>query len=129
MISLWQRLLLLPLSARLSLFIAVFSVWTGLCLWPVYEPSGDGLINDKVAHFVGNFGVLGVLIIWRQQLPLLLACGLVFVYSFVIECLQLSIPGRFFDYYDLVANACGAIVAMIVVSTLRIRTGVERGFI
>lgn len=129
MIKLWQCLLDLPLVVRLGLFISALMIWTALCLWPSYDDTGVALINDKLAHFIGNFGMFGVLIIWRQRLPLLLGIGLVFTYSVAIEYLQISIPGRFFDYYDMVANGSGALVAAILVRFLQLKIRVERGFI
>ena len=32
------------------------------------------------------------------------------VYGVAIECLQLVVPGRFFDWFDMLANAFGAVV-------------------
>lgn len=123
MIRAWQYVLAWPLWLRASVFMMVLLSWSGLCLWPVHEASGISLINDKLAHGIGNFGLLGALIIWRQRLPLVAAWLSVVSYSVGIEILQIAIPGRYFDYYDMLANAVGALLALCIISYLRRRSG------
>jgi len=103
---------------RWLLFTGVVLIWTGLCLWPNYDGGSSGLINDKLAHGIGNFVLFGVLLIAYQRFQLLPAAILVALYSFGIELAQLMVPGRFFDLFDMLANISGIAVAAILVRYL-----------
>ncbi len=104
-----------------------------LFLAPVGEP--PGLIaqipvdSDKVAHFA-LLALLAVLIRWNLTAPkwrgtiaVIAACG----YAAIIELLQLVLPYRTGDPYDLGAGVLGAIVGVGIVGLgAKVARAVER---
>jgi VanZ family protein len=78
--------------------------------------------SDKIKHF-GAYFILTVLIRlavhFRFKLKqvvkkeMLLTILVVFAYSFLDELHQLLIPGRYFDWMDLLANKTGMIAGLI----------------
>lgn len=79
----------------------------------------DIAIMDKIVHTV-MFGVLSLLLIvgLKKQHEVMflhfkaapVAIITVSVYGALIECIQLLIPGRYFEWQDIAANALGAFV-------------------
>jgi len=98
-----MRLLHLFLRALLPLY-AVLIGW--LSLAPV---SGEGLPWDKALHFAAYGGFAGLLLPWTRARTarLLPLCGLVLLYSALLELAQSRVPGRSMDGWDLLANGLG----------------------
>ena len=66
--------------------------------------------SDKIAHFIA-YAVLSVMAYFaagsfKQRAYLLLS---LIALGIILEALQLVIPGRNFDYFDMLANIAGAI--------------------
>lgn len=121
MIFLWRWLLNLPLWVRLILCTLVIVFWGYVCLAPVSDGPSWFEINDKVAHFIGNFGIAGVIYIaalCRRWWPLL---GVVLAYALAIEVAQSFIPSRFFSLWDMAANTAGAVTAVLLMRWLEQR--------
>lgn len=70
------------------------------------------LPNDKLLHFLG-FGGMALLAgrLAHGNAQMALALGAVFVASWVIELLQMWVPGRNFCWRDMAANAAGVLCA------------------
>ena len=70
------------------------------------------LPNDKLLHFLG-FGGMALLAgrLAHGNAQMGLALGAVFVASWVIELLQMWVPGRNFCWRDMAANAAGVLCA------------------
>jgi len=72
---------------------------------------------DKLAHF-GVFAIQTLLLIvgyhkqnrWSflRAFPVLAAIGSTILYGLVIEIIQLTLPSRSFEWFDLVADAIGS---------------------
>ncbi len=84
-----------------------------------------GFAMDKIAHFLMYFGVCGAL--WSafpsrvKGLPSVVAAFIgANLWGFLMECVQgietlFGLGQRRFDLWDMVANGCGAMVAMGVI--------------
>jgi len=100
------------------------AIWTALILAFSIGPGvkmPDSLWSpDKLAHFAA-YGILEVLVLraWQnnERLNLFISIVttiLVSVYGAFLEFLQLwFFPSRFFEYWDMVANASGAITGFL----------------
>ena len=79
-------------------------------------PRIDFSIGDKVNHFVAYGFLMG----WFGQLVkttsrrLLIASGLILM-GLVLEIVQGTLPYRLFDWFDVVANSLGVLVALLLV--------------
>lgn len=125
MIFLWRFLLNLPLSARVVLCALAIVFWGYVCLAPSSDEPAWIEINDKVAHFIGNFGITGLIYIaalCRRWWPL---AGIVLAYSLGIEVVQSFLPSRVFSLWDMVANGAGVVAAIILMQWLEGRKQVE----
>lgn len=81
-------------------------------------------VSDKVEHF-GAYFVLSLLITFtfNLQTKIKILSKRAFIFSFIIvsfyglfdEVHQLFIPGRMFDWWDLVADMVGALLGILVV--------------
>ena len=105
-------------------------IWSFLILSisvvPVWSSKESSLYGfDKIGHFLGYL-VLAVFMIRSVRYTAkisfiknfsftLIFCG---VYGILIELVQLVIPGRMADVYDVVANIFGVICGAILVRTL-----------
>ena len=87
------------------------------CLLPQHRM--PALPNDKVLHFIA-FGVMGLMAGRLADSPLhaALALGAVLVASWLIEVLQMLVPGRDFCWRDMAANAAGVACAGAVLVVL-----------
>ncbi|MFD2037645.1 VanZ family protein [Belliella marina] len=103
-------------------------IWLGLVLLAMLSP-GDKFPStpqiphkDKIVHF-GLFFVLNLLWmrVWvveaskDKKFLKLFTSYLVFgiIFAILVEYLQLYVPNRSFDYYDIAANMLGAAVGVI----------------
>lgn len=114
----WRFLNGLPNWLRKLWAVLVVLFWCYVCFAPT-DPDAPPIINDKLAHFIGNFGVTGSLFIagfMQSYWPL---AGLVMAYSFAIECVQYLLPGRYFSGLDMAANTAGIIVAVLLIKWLQ----------
>jgi VanZ family protein len=80
---------------------------------------------DKIVHF-GIFFILATLIgIEKKFVNLSDKIKIVIIstlYGIMIEIIQYFIPWRGFDYYDMLADFCGAVVGAMLCSFLKKRT-------
>jgi VanZ family protein len=80
---------------------------------------------DKIVHF-GIFCILAALIgIEKKFVNLSDKIKIVIIstlYGIMIEIIQYFIPWRGFDYYDMLADFCGAVVGAMLCSFLKKRT-------
>jgi len=80
---------------------------------------------DKIVHF-GIFFILAALIgLEKKFVSLSDKIKIVIIstlYGIMIEIIQYFIPWRGFDYYDMLADFCGAVVGAMLCSFLKKRT-------
>ena len=75
---------------------------------------------DKLVHACMFFGLAFLYQFLVSKKPLYNYILIPFVISFIIEILQEIMPfGRTFDWFDLLANLTGIILAIIVVQTIK----------
>ena len=73
-------------------------------------------LNDKIVHSAAYFSLmLACDFSWRSGKYLIIKALLVFVYSGLIEFAQDMVPGRHMSSYDLIANAVGIGVFLVLV--------------
>lgn len=97
---------------RVSL-VLVFTVITYLSLT---STTTVDLGNDKVGHFLA-YGVLTInlgIIVYPDRRKVLLAGLFAFAYGGMMEFGQYFVPGRVVSFYDLLANAGGVFIGLIV---------------
>ncbi len=104
------------LGARLVLSLSLLII-TYMALTPVPDLLQQS-VNDKLGHilafvllaFLTHASWPGKIFGWRHGLPLLM-------YGIALECLQYFVPGRYFSFLDMFADAAG-IVAYLLISRL-----------
>lgn len=108
----------LGLIALVGYWLALF---TGTHLPKV--PDVLPILNDKSKHFIGYFGLTILLCYVGTSSNLVPRFGRVAVialaYGIFDELTQSFVPGRFTEFYDFVADACGIACAITVYATLR----------
>jgi VanZ family protein len=79
---------------------------------------------DKVAHFV-LFGGLSALLYWNLapsgRANLLTVPGQTAVVAAIVELLQIAVPGRGLETWDLVWGAAGGLLAYVVLARRNLR--------
>lgn len=116
-----------------ALVIMVLTFTPGPNLPPL--PHWELISFDTFVHTV-IFGVLIFLLAntlkrldsdsFLSKYQLLVALLLAFAYGVLIEVIQPYIPGRTFDYYDILSNTIGCFIGLIV---LWIQTAFSRSFL
>lgn len=94
----------------------LLALWLALPRW-----LSQTLPADKAVHAV-FFGVLALL--WHGGLPAgrwraPLAVGLAVLWGAIDELHQSQVPGRSADPWDLLADACGALIAVAALTLMR----------
>lgn len=83
------------------------------------SPSGEIKLNDKIGHLLA-YSVLtinaGLLVAKNKWLFVAI---LAFALSALLEYLQGFVPGRSVDWKDLVANASGVVIGLLVLFFLK----------
>jgi len=82
------------------------------------NPMPDVLATDKIGHFLAYF-VLTSLALWAmvrngqyQNKRAWLLVGGIALYGIVLEIVQFGFfPGRYFEWWDMLANLVGALIA------------------
>ncbi len=109
--------------------------WIGILIYESTQPSAKflGLIPqlDKAAHF-GAFCILGLLICGlsltlrpKPRLPIFsIPLVVVTLCGFFEECIQMFVPGRVASIFDVLADMCGGIFAILLIN--RIRTQLKK---
>lgn len=104
----------LPWLASLGWMAFIFTL-SGQSTMPDWAPKFE--LRDVVGHLVA-FGILGLLLRWAfgsagVKQPALWAFGAVIVYAFSDEFHQRFVPGRHSDPFDLLVDAVGAGLALL----------------
>ncbi|WP_051209851.1 VanZ family protein [Gelidibacter mesophilus] len=87
-------------------------------------PSLGTSFDDKIGHF-GAYSIFTLLIFnycisLKVKSPLVYAFAIATIYGFLMELLQkLLTTGREFDLYDALANAFGAVIAVVFITVYR----------
>ncbi|HLU86167.1 MAG TPA: VanZ family protein [Taishania sp.] len=76
-------------------------------------------VNDKIGHALAYcvLTFLGGLLVEKRKLFIVALAA--FVYSALLEYLQGFVPGRMVDWRDLIANASGVIIGVILLFILK----------
>ena len=109
------------MSLRLHRSLGPPLLWAGLCAWLLLTPGrelplGPGW-TDKPAHFV-LFLVQGWLLFRGlrtsgRRRPAVAAAAATVLYASVLEVAQLWVPGRSWEWADLLAGAAGGLLAVV----------------
>jgi VanZ family protein len=101
--------------------ILVFIIYTAFVTYASLRPMNSVDIGswDKVGHLVLYFvfAMLGYRIVSNPRYYLYLCIGIV-AYSGLMEVAQSFMPGRMMSVYDLLANAVGVAMAMVLTRML-----------
>ena len=110
---------MISILLRVAFWVLIAAIAT-LSLIP-YD--GDVLANqrDKLAHLI-TYALLMVSARWAypQSQAIKLALALV-LYSLALELGQLAVPGRYFSLLDMVANAAGVALGLLLATQLLAR--------
>ena len=103
--------------------IVAFLVWISLVtigsLMPIDGPDIESFIDyDKIVHVIFYLVMTYLLLISISQQRtkiILLAIIICSGYGVIMECLQGALDlGRYFDYYDIIANIIGSLVGALI---------------
>ena len=84
-----------------------------LSLTPIEHKVSKGLW-DKSSHFIAYL-ILFIIAKKVHTKSKYLTCAIIcFIYSFILECIQHFVPNRYFDVLDMLANALGTVLGMII---------------
>ncbi len=92
-----------------------------LLFWGSLWPINSELVanHDKLNHLLGYAG-LGLLLGWSQtQLKLIQTWLVTFSIGVLIECLQGLTSWRYFEWFDMLANGIGALLALPILWLIR----------
>jgi VanZ family protein len=95
--------------ARYAFYVGLLAV-TALSVIPITAAPSMG-VSDKIGHFLAYLalGTAGVLGFSGMKRPLAVVLAII-AFGFVLECIQLFVPGRMFSGLDMIANVTGAVV-------------------
>jgi len=116
--SLWLWLLSLPQWLRQSWGVFTVLFWSYACFAPP-DPDSPPIIDDKLAHFIGNFGITGSLYIAAFCRKYTLLAAIMLIYALAIELVQWTLPDRYFSLWDMLANALGIAAALSLMAWLQ----------
>ncbi len=122
--------------ARRIIFGTLFFIWTILLILLSVLPNSDSLLDqdisefrwDYLEHFVFYFILTFLYIFWRSnqkytiritELILFLAAG--FIFCWLTEYIQIFIPGRSFNIFDMASNMTGMIAGIFICYYLILR--------
>ncbi len=98
------------------MLLLIFVAWAALT--PVYEPKPQ-LINDKLAHLLAYFALAMTTDHAFATTPFSLKkFSLLFIYGIGLEVLQQYVPGRDFSLLDMLANASGLLIYLLIMKSL-----------
>ena len=127
---------LLRFYYRKNIWLILFILWTllivSLSMIPysgvAKEPGSSGFRWDYLEHFLAHFAFGTLFILWRSDrrfnipnLELALIFALTLCFSFLTEYIQLYIPGRAFNYIDVLYNLAGVVSSILLVYFFCIR--------
>ena len=105
------------------LFLIIISLFPGSLLgFFLYNDLGkqpnfiDNPFGTSINHFISYFyvSILGLCLYFKSEKFQTLVYGL-FALSIILEVLQLVVPNRAFQFYDLIGNFIGVLVAYFLV--------------
>ena len=105
------------------LFLIIISLFPGSLLgFLLYNDLGkqpnliDNPFGTSINHFISYFyvSILGLCLYFKSEKFQTLVYGL-FSLSIILEVLQLVVPNRAFQFYDLIGNFIGVLVAYFLV--------------
>ncbi len=99
----------------IGIYVLYILIITYLSLTPTEHKVLESLnLWDKASHFIA-YMILFIIVKKVHTKSNYLTCAIIcFVYSFILECIQHFIPNRYFDILDLLANALGAVLGVII---------------
>jgi len=119
----------LPAYARLLITLAAVGVIVGLSVTPGDDPSADGVFVwlvvvtpptlQKIMHMVAYAG-LAILWMWTfetfpsRRLGIALSLTITVAIGAILEWYQTMVPGRFGSLMDIVLDALGALLGILV---------------
>ncbi len=103
----------LLLTARVALLLGVVAV-SVLSLIPS-EELPEISVSDKIQHGAAYLALAVAVVLAFPRRLTRLGAGLgLFVLGMVLELLQILVPGRYFDVWDMVANGAGVVLGYTV---------------
>lgn len=127
---------LLKFYYRKSIWLILFIFWTLLIISTSMipysgvsgEPGSSGFRWDYLEHFLAYFAFGSLYILWRsdrnftiRKLELALLFTLATCFSILTEYIQIFIPGRAFNYIDVLYNLAGVISSILLIYFYLIR--------
>ena len=72
--------------------------------------------NDKISHFIayGSLMTIVGLLTFQTRKRFFLGIILALFYGAILEIAQYYVPGRFMSFYDLIANATGVFIGIVI---------------
>ena len=105
------------------LLLIIISLWPGSLLgfllygnWQLQPNVIENPYGTTINHFISYFYVstLGLCLYLRSEKFQKLVYGLFFL-AIILEILQIAVPHRAFEFYDLIGNFIGVLVAFFLV--------------
>jgi len=127
---------LLKFYYKKSIWLILFIFWTLLIIstsmipysGATGEPGSSGFRWDYLEHFLAHFAFGTLYIMWRsdrsfniRNLELALMFTVSICFSILTEFIQLFVPGRAFNYIDVLYNLAGVLSAILLIYFLLIR--------
>ena len=102
----WRKLII-------CFYVLYVLMITYLSLTPIEHEVYES-IWDKASHFIAYF-ILFIIAKKVHTKSNYLTCAIICcIYSFIIECIQYFIPNRYFEGIDMLANAFGIFLGVII---------------
>ena len=102
----WRKLII-------CFYVLYVLMITYLSLTPIEHKVSES-IWDKASHFIAYF-ILFIIAKKVHTKSNYLTCAIICcIYSFIIECIQYFIPNRYFEGIDMLANAFGIFLGVII---------------
>lgn len=100
------------------LFIGYGLVFIVILLSIDPAPATGVSVNDKVAHFVAYGGLMGWFSqIYHQLKQRIAAAILLIILGVTMEFVQANIPGRYYEFADMLANSGGVFLGWLLCLT------------
>jgi len=102
----------------IGIYVLYVLIITYLSLTPIEHKVVSERLWDKASHFLAYL-ILFIIVKKVHTKSSYLTCAIIcFVYSFILECIQYFIPNRYFDVLDMLANALGTALGVVIYNLL-----------